>query len=307
MNTSRSAYLCALLLAGCSNNHRGAIEATGTIESTEVTISAQAGGPVQRLLIDEGSLVQTGDTLVVIDGTDWRFQYDQARAGFAQAEAQYALVMSGARQEDVAQADATYKNAEADLQRMEQLWKEKSITQKQIDDARTRWTVAQQTLEKLRRGSRKEEIRSARARMEQARAQMEALRKKVDDCIVRSPISGAVTKRFVEAGELAGTGTALVRVANLKEMDLTIYVSETELPNVALGQPAQVRIDAFPDRDFEGRVIYISPTAEFTPKNIQTKDERTKLVFAVKLRVPNPDGLLKAGIPADVRLPVQAR
>ncbi len=307
MKTSLIILLSAVVLVGCGGNSHDAIEATGTIEATDVTVSAQSGGPVHRLLVDEGSTVRAGDTLVVIDPTDWQFQYEQARAGFAQADAQYALAVSGARREDLAQAEATYKNAEGDLQRMQKLFAEKSVAQKQLDDAQTRFTVAQQTWEKLRRGLRTEEIRTAQARMEQMKAQMEALSKKVSDCVVRSPIAGIVTKRFVETGELAGTGTALVQVSNLSEMDLMIYVAESELPRVSLGQPAFVHVDAYSERDFEGKVVYISPTAEFTPKNIQTKDERTKLVFAVKVRVPNPDGRLKAGIPADVRLPVQGR
>ncbi|MBF8248793.1 MAG: secretion protein HlyD [Bacteroidetes bacterium] len=113
---------------------------------------------------------------------------------------------------------------------------------------------------------------------------------------------GVVTKRFIERGELVGQGMSLFRVANLAEMDLMIYVLETELPKVKLGQQAKVKVDAFPDREFNGRVVFISSTAEFTPKNIQTKDERTKLVFGVKIKVANADGSLKSGIPADVTL-----
>jgi HlyD family secretion protein len=94
----------------------------------------------------------------------------------------------------------------------------------------------------------------------------------------------------------------VVRIANLDEMDIMIYVSATDLPKVKLGQTAAVKVDAFRNREFTGRVVYISPVAEFTPKNIQTRDERTKLVFGVKVRVANPDGSLKAGLPADVFL-----
>jgi HlyD family secretion protein len=107
----------------------------------------------------------------------------------------------------------------------------------------------------------------------------------------------------VEKGELVGQGMPLVRIANLARMNIMIYVPEVELPRIALGQRATIRVDAFADRDFQGTVTFISPTAEFTPKNIQTKDDRTKLVFGVRLAVDNPDGTLKAGIPADVTLP----
>jgi HlyD family secretion protein len=299
--------LILLSLAGCGRGDGNFITATGTIEATEVTVSAQAGGIVARRLVDEGSSVQAGDTLVLVDPVDWRLQLRQAEGGYEMAKAQYDMAVRGARSEDIVQAEATYTNAATDLKRMEELVATRSISQKQLDDTRTRFTVAQQTLEKLRSGSRPEEVDAARGRMEQARAQRDALRKKVADCAVLAPITGSVTKRFIEAGELAGTGTPLVRLADLRQMDITIYVSEAQLPGVTLGQIAHVRVDAFSERQFDGKVVFISSIAEFTPKNIQTSDERTKLVFAVKVRVPNPDGFLKAGIPADVVLPIQAR
>jgi HlyD family secretion protein len=134
---------------------------------------------------------------------------------------------------------------------------------------------------------------------------MASLQKKVNDCIVTAQAAGTITKKFVEQGELAGTGMALYRISNLSSMDITIYVSESDLPKVKLNQKAVINIDAFEKKSYEGRVTFISSTAEFTPKNIQTKDERTKLVFSVKVKVPNPDGTLKAGIPADVAIVVQ--
>ena len=297
----------ALALSGCGRGDGNSITATGTIEATEVTVSAQAGGIVAHRLVDEGFSVQAGDTLVLIDPADWRLQLRQAEGGYNMAKAQYDLAVRGARSEDITQAEATFANAATDQKRMEELAATRSIPQKQLDDARTRFTVAEQTLEKLRRGSRPEEVEAARGRMDQARAQRDALQKKVSDCAVLAPITGSVTKRFIEAGELAGTGTPLVRLADLREMDITIYVSEAQLPNVTLGQNASVRVDAFSRRQFDGKVVFISSVAEFTPKNIQTSDERTKLVFAVKVRVPNPDGFLKAGIPADVILPIRAK
>ena len=133
---------------------------------------------------------------------------------------------------------------------------------------------------------------------------MASLQKKVKDCVVTATASGTVTKRFVEQGELASTGMALYRISILSSMDITIYVSESDLPKIKLNQKAIVNINAFQNRDYEGKVTFISPIAEFTPKNIETKDERTKLVFSVKVKVPNPDGTLKGGIPADVTLHV---
>jgi HlyD family secretion protein len=304
MKNTIAAILCAGFLFGCSSHDGETISATGTIEATEVTLSAQAGGQVKRIIADEGDVVRSGDTLLIIDNSDWVYQLEQARGGYEMAEAQFRLALKGAREEDVIQSEANYKNAETDLKRMEELYRAKSVSEKQLDDARTRFTVSQQMWEKMKNGSRQEEIDAARARRDQTKAQMASLQKKVNDCVVTAQVGGTVTKRFVEQGELASTGMALYRVSDLSTMDITIYVSESNLPKVKLNQKAIVNIDAFQNKDYEGKVTFISSTAEFTPKNIQTKEERTKLVFSVKVKVPNPDGTLKAGIPADVTLQV---
>lgn len=291
-----------LSLNGCGNNNGAKIEATGTIEATEITLSAQSGGQIKQIIADEGNIVRKGDTLLIIDNTDWEYQYEQTRSGFEIAEAQYRLALKGTREEDVIQAEANFKNAQSDLKRMEELYRAKSISEKQLDDARTRFTISQQIWEKMKRGSRQEEISAARARRDQAKAAMASLQKKVNDCIVTSPIPGTIIKRFMEEGELVGTGMALYRISDYTVMNITIYVSEVDLPKLKLNQKAVIHIDSFDKKDFEGKVVFISSTAEFTPKNIQTKDERTKLVFGVRVKLPNPDNILKSGIPADVTL-----
>jgi HlyD family secretion protein len=305
MNKTLAILLCTFFLIGCSNGDGTSISATGTIEATEITLSAQAGGQVKRVIADEGDIVRIGDTLLIIDNTDWVYQLQQMRGGYEMAEAQFRLALKGAREEDVIQSEANYKNAQEDLKRMEDLYRAKSVSEKQLDDARTRFTVSQQIWEKTKRGSRQEEIDAARARRDQTKAQMASLQKKVNDCVVTAQAAGTITKRFIEQGELASTGMALYRISDLSTMDITIYVSESNLPKVRLNQKAVVHIDAFDKKDFEGKVTFIASTAEFTPKNIQTNDERTKLVFSVKVKVPNPEDILKAGIPADVTLHVE--
>ena len=292
----------AILLSACGNKNGETITETGTLEATEVTVSALVGGTVRALPVDEGSLVGVGDTLAILDAEEWRYQLQQAEANLRATEAQYRLALEGPRKEDVVQAEANYESAKSDLRRMEELYGTKSVSEKQLEDARTRFTLVEQALAKMKRGSRQDEIEQARARRDQAHAQAGSLRKKLNDCVITSPIQGTVTTRYVEVGELLGQGMSVVRVANLERLRLNIYVSETVLPRIQLGQKASVTVDAFEDRSFEGEVVFISPTAEFTPKNIQTKDERTKLVFAVKLKVSNQGGILKAGIPADATI-----
>jgi HlyD family secretion protein len=297
-----TALLITIVLAGCSNNGGKTITETGTLEAKHVTISAQVSGVLQFFGPEEGTMVAKGDTIARVDPMEWQYQLAQAEANMRAADAQYRLALEGPRKEDVAQGKANYESAKTDLQRMEELFKAKSISDKNVEDARTRFTLAEQMWEKLQRGSRREEVDLAKARRDQATAQMAQLQKKVNDCTITAPIGGTIVNRFIEPGELVTPGAAVARIADLREMEVNIYVAETVLPRIQLNQRATVVVDAFPERQFEARVVFLSPTAEFTPKNIQTKDERIKLVFAVKLKVQNAEGSLKAGLPADVTL-----
>jgi len=288
-----------LLVGGCSGNSGKEISASGTIETVEVTVGAKVGGQIMELLTDEGSTVKTGDTLAIIDRSDLMIQFDQAKANADAGEAQYKLAVLGAREEDIAQAEATYKNAEDDLRRTEGLIKEGSIAQKQLDDARTRHILAKQNYDKIKKGLRPEEIDAARARRDQATAQMKAIKKKIGDSYVTAPVTGVVTQKPVEEGEIVLPNASLFRISRLSKVHLIIYISEEELAKVKVGDEAKVYIDGEKNRTFSGKISYISSIAEFTPKNVQTKEDRTKLVFGVKIEIPNPEQILKPGMPAD--------
>ncbi len=293
-----------LALASCSNGNRGAITASGTIEGTDVNIGSEVMGKVRELRVDEGTRVAPGDTLVIIDDTEYQIQLRQAQANLESFAAQYQLTVEGSRKEDVVQAEANFKNAEGDYQRMKELLASQTVSQKQYDDAYTRYISAQQTYEKLKTGSRAQEIVNARVKRDYAAAQVDLLKKKVKDCYILAPSAGTVTLKGVEPGELVTVGANLLRVTQLDPVKLTIYVGEADLGKVRLGQKAEVRIDAYDKgKTFNGVVTYISPVAEFTPKNVQTKEERTKLVFGVKIEVQNADGALKPGLPADATIP----
>jgi HlyD family secretion protein len=293
-----------LLYVGCSGNNENEISASGTIEATEVTISAKVGGEILRILVDEGASVKPGDTLAIIDKTDLEIQLEQARANAVAAEAQYKLTVLGSRNEDIVQAEATLKNAEDDLNRIEGLFADGSISQKQLDDGRTRYILAKQTYDKLKSGSRPEEIEVARGKRDMALAQQKSIKKKIDDSYVTVPITGVLTQKGIEKGEVVLPNAALFRISHLDKVYLMIYISEIELAKIKLGQKADVYIDGAPDKTFPGKVIYTSSIAEFTPKNVQTKDDRTKLVFGVKIEIPNPEQALKPGMPADAVIDV---
>jgi HlyD family secretion protein len=287
----------AMLVTGCSKTADDRIEASGTIEGTDINIGSEVSGRVREVRVEEGTRVNQGDTLAIIDDIDYQIQLRQALANQAAAEAQYLVAAEGSRKEDVALAGAAFKNAEKNFTRMKELLASQTITQKQYDDAEERYIAAQQTYERLRIGLRPEEVAAVRARRDQAIAQADALRKKVHDCVILAPSSGTITLRAVEPGELVAPGANLTSITYLEKVKLTIYVNEDQISRIQLGQDAMVTIDS--GEKFTGKVIYKSPVAEFTPKNVQTKEERTKLVFGVKLLVPNPELRLSPGIPAD--------
>jgi len=319
-------FSAALLLAlgglvSCSGAKNGrSILASGTIEAREVNVASRVSGQILALKADEGSRVKKGDVLALIEHDTVDIQLRQAEAGAALAGAQLDLVRKGARGEDIKQGEEALKQVDANLKvagddakRMRELAAKGSVTLKQKDDAEARLIVAQaqqaqarEALRKLRQMSRPEEIRAAEARLAQAQASVDLLRKTISDCTITSPVNGVVTRRPVEAGELISPGATVLTVSELDNVHVMIYVTEKELGRVGLGREAEVTIDSAPGRTFKGRVTYISPEAEFTPKNVQTREDRVKLVFGVKVEVPNPDGLLKPGMPADALLVVAA-
>lgn len=303
-----------LLILGCGNgNDKNTIEASGNIEATNVIVSSQVTGKILSLLKDEGESVNAGDTVLIIDHETLALQLKQAFASKEAAEAQLNLLKAGAREEDikqgeeaVTQAKVSFESAQKDVGRMKALFNSKSITKKQYEDAVSRLditqaqlTSAQENLKKLKNLARPEDIKQAQANVDKQVAAIDLLKKQIRDSYVQSPINGIIVKKFFEPGETVTMLSSLFKVSDLSVVSLIIYISEEELGKVKLGQTADVSSDTYPDKKYEGKITYISPEAEFTPKNIQTKDERTKLVFAVKIEVKNPKFELKPGMPAD--------
>ena len=307
-------FIFLLLLAGCGNTDNNTfIEGTGTIESTNVIVSSRNAGEINSILFAEGERVNAGDTILIIDNETLQYQLNQALAGEQIAQAQLNLMLKGARSEDINQAEemmnqseVNFNTAKNDFDRYKQLWDSKSISKKQFEDMTARYDVtlaqynsAKENYQKVKKFFRPEEIEQAKGNVKKAKASVDLLKKNIRDSYVISPLTGFIVKKFIEVGETVTPMSSLFKVSNLSTVELVIYVSEVELGKIKLGQNAEVTIDTYPDRKYEGKVTYISPEAEFTPKNVQTKDERTKLVFAVKIEVVNKDFDLKSGMPAD--------
>lgn len=305
----------ALLAAGCGEgNEDGRILASGHVEATEVVISTKVAGRLEQLDVDEGSVIEAGQEIAQIDTVDTLLALESAKAEQALAEAELRLRLAGTRKEDILEAKAQLVRAEADLsgasrdlQRMEGLLATGSGTTKSRDDARTRHDVAAASVEvarervrRMEAGFRDEEKDAARARTQAAEAGVARLQQQIEDAVIRSPVDGVVTQKLSEQGELMAPGAGIVVVTDLAHAWLNAYIPEPDLGRIRLGQDADVLTDDGQTR--KGRVSFIASRAEFTPKNVQTRDERVKLVFRIKIAVDNEDGLFKPGMPAEARL-----
>jgi len=302
------------VITSCSKeNNISIIEGTGTIEAVQVNVSSGVAGIIKNILVEEGDKVKAGDILVEIDDTDYQIQYKLAKARLDGANANLKLLIAGAREEDIQQAQenvkaakAAFEKSEANYSRIKNLLESGSATKNLFDEAKAGYEVAkanyqasQQVLEKLLKGARAEEIEIAQANNAQAEANLELIEKKISDCVITSPIKGTITNKLIESGERIAPNGMVVTITKTDSMWITIFVGEKHISRVKTGQKAEIMIDSHKDEVFRGEVRYISEEAEFTPKNIQTKDEREKLVFGVKIKIDNRDGILKAGLPAD--------
>jgi HlyD family secretion protein len=315
-------------VAACGNDAEGPPRASGYVEATEVRVGPQVGGRVLDMAVEEGDRVAAGAVIARLDTADIELALRRAEAERDQASAQLRLLQAGARSEDVRQAraqaesaradvsaaESELQSATADLQRFEALLQANSGSRKQRDDAATRKSVAEarvaaaegrlraatETVAKLRAGSRPEEIASARARVAAANAQIAEMEKSKADAVLVSPVSGIVTLKMVRAGEMVARGTPLVTITDLDRPWANVYVDEPMVPNLRLGQTVTLVTDA--GQRLAGEITYISPKAEFTPRNVQTAEERSKLVYRIKVTVDNRDGVLKSGMPVEAEI-----
>lgn len=309
--------LILTFLMSCSNNENsGSFETSGTVEAREVMVSSEVSGKIIKLNFDEGERVDSGFVLCQVD-TELVYQrYVEAKA---QAEAlflQYQLLLKGARSEEIEAMEeivnrsrVNFENAQKQLERTKSLYEEGIITQEQFDNiktvyeaSKTQYEEAKKRLEILKKGPREEEIKIAFSNYNRAIAQLKSMEIQLKRSKIVSPIPGFVLEKFVEVGEFVSPGTPVAKIAGLDEVYVRIYVPEREIGLIKVGDSVNVKVDSHPGKIFKGVIVFISPKAEFTPKNVQTKDERVKLVYAVKVKIKNEDGIFKPGMPADVEI-----
>jgi HlyD family secretion protein len=308
-------------ISGCewpsnSASDETSITLSGTVEAREIDLAFQVPGRIAELRADEGSLVRAGELVAVLDAHDYELDLQRARAEAAAAQASLAALKAGTRKQELKAAQATLakakaeaRHAAANFERVRQLYENNNVAREDLDQARAQHDVARATvedarqkLELLKEGSRREDIERAVAEHQARTAGVKIAVRRLGYTQLHAPADGVISVRLAERGEVVAAGQPVFRLAELSRPWVRAYLSETDLARVRLGQPVAVRVDGLPDRVFAGRLSFISPVAEFTPKTVETRALRVDLVYRIKVEVDNSEGHLKIGMPADLTL-----
>lgn len=294
------------------------LRVSGNIEITEVNVSFKLAGKINERTVNEGTPIKEGDLIARLDNTDLIQELELKKAELRVAESVLAELETGTRPEEIEQAEALSelskaeaKSAQTEHRRQKELLDKKVISAREyemaetamrVTDARAREITARLTL--LKNGPRKEQISAARARTEQMQQSAALAQTRLNYATLVSPLTGIVLAEDTEAGEFVSPGTPVVTIGDLNHVWLRAYLNETDLGRIRVGQSVQVKTDTYPDKVYDGRVSFISDQAEFTPKNVQTEKERTKLMYRIKIDILNENMELKPGMPADATIPL---
>jgi len=293
----------------------GGVVASGTVEATDADLGFEVAGRVAEIAVREGDPVHIDDRLAVLDRTELEAALRAARSQAAAARARLEELESGFRKEEIAQARANLRAAESrmakadeDLARGQTLYQGGAISKEAFDQLTTARDVmlaeaeaARERLLLMERGSRPEQIAAQRASVEAAEAEVGRIEARLSFSEIRAPFDGIVTVRHREPGETVSPGLPVLTIMNPYDRWVRIYVPGNSIGDLHLGDAATIRADADPRKVYEGEIKYIAHEAEFTPRNVQTTEERVKLVYEVRVRITgDPDLDLKPGLPADV-------
>ena len=285
----RSARYCLylalpfLILAGCSKpwgntGDSDPINLSGTVEARDADLSFQVGGRIASMPANEGAAVKKGDLVATLDDSDYKLGLRRAQAEYAAARA------------TVVQAKAHLKLTTSELNRLSRLADKNLVSPQQIEQAQT-------TNE-----SSEADLKRANAQVKVTAAALHTAQHQLNYVRLTAPNDGIISSRLAEIGEVVPAGKPIFNLAEISRPWIRAYINETDLARVRIGQEAEVRVDGIPDKVFKGRLSFISPKAEFTPKTVETRALRVDLVYRVRVEVNNPDGVLKIGMPADIKL-----
>jgi multidrug resistance efflux pump len=299
-------------------HHEETLRLAGVVEVQEIRLGSKIGGRVAHVAAQEGDLVQPGQVLVEFEAPDVEAQRDQQAARISAAEARLDKARNGPRKEEIRQAHSDWESAEADLTfavqdfaRVEKLYRQATVSRVEFDTARAardrargRTASALARLDLLKAGTRSEEIAEAEANVAELRGKLREIEANLREAVVRAPYPSLVEVVAVRKGDLVPPNQTVVRVLRAEDLWVKVYVPETELGKVRVGQEVRVTIDAYPGRSFPGAVYQIAAESEFTPRNIQSLEERRHQVFGVRIRVPQPadpkQRVFKSGMAAEV-------
>jgi len=280
----------SLMFSSCRNNNNLS-DAYGNFEAVQVTVSAESAGRIHYLNVEEGSQPDSGAVVALVDTADLYLKKLQL-----QSQKKAIAVRKSSIESQVAVQQQQKQNLVVEKNRITRLIADKAATPKQLDDVNGAIDLVDKQMENINTQNA-----GIVEEMEIVDRQIAQVNESIRKCYIRNPVKGTVLNKFAEAGEVAAPGRALYKIADLSVMELKVYISGSQLPAVKQGQQVEVLIDKDQktNRKLAGVVSWISPKAEFTPKIIQTKEERVNLVYGVKIRVPN-DGSLKIAMPAEV-------
>jgi len=294
----------------------GVLSLSGNIEVTEANVGFKLPGRVVELAVDEGDTVKAGQLLARLDSAELASVVMQNKASLQEAMTKFSELKAGSRVQEIERAQANVsaqaadlEKAKKDFERADILFKNGAISASQFDASQSAFNAkmaqyrsVQETSSLVKEGPRKEDIQAAEYRVQQVKAMVNTSEERLKDTILYAPISGVVIRKNVELGETLSAGAPALTIGDLESPWVKVYIKEDRLGKVKLGQKAEVKVDSFKNKTYEGTITFISSEAEFTPKNVQTEEERVKLVFGVKVKVKNENGELKPGMPADVKI-----
>ena len=272
----------------CGNDEKA--DGYGNFEATEITVSAEANGKIEFLDLEEGVILEKNQNVGLIDTTQLYLNKQRAIASLKTIESRSGNVYS-----QIAVLNEELKTARSEKNRIQNMFSENAATQRQVDQAVGKVNVINQQIKSV--GTQNAPIINE---VKSTEVQIKIIEDQIQKSKIINPVKGTVLSKYAEPGEITAFGKPLYKIADISEMTLRVYIGEPQLPQVRVGQKVTVKIDIEEGmKDYEGKVSWISSSAEFTPKIIQTKEERVNLVYAVKIIVQN-DSSLKIGMPAEM-------
>ena len=274
---------------------------SGAIEARDVEVGSLLGGRVSKIRIDVGARVAVGQPILEFETDLIDLQIAQQRARIAQAQANMTKALRGPRVEEIRSARAQAENAERERERWKALVEKGVAPQQQYDAAATQAKTAREALLELERGTRPEDIAAAKATLEAEERQLGYLERQRAESVVKAPVAGVIESMELRPGDLVAPNQPVARMLEPSQIWVRVYVPEPQLGRVRVGQQARIKVDTYPDREFSGKVVEIRTQSEYTPRNVQTLDQRMDQVFGVKIAIdPTPE--VKPGMAATVRL-----